>query len=401
MKKIVIIRNKEVILDRDLAILLDTETKYLNQSVKRNIDLFSCDNRFQLDKNEFENWKSQIVTSNQDKMGLRKVPFVFTKKGVEIVINIMKKDINIDSIFNEEMIELPLIYNSSDLSSKIHSIRGLQIMSDCDLAQLYQVETKVLNQAVKRNSNRFPSRFRFQLNEVEFNELISNCEHLRSQFVTSSSEHGGRRYSPFVFTEQGIAMLATVLNSEMAVNTSIKIMDAFIEMRKFITNNATVFQRIENLEQKQISTDIKLNQVFNALEENDVKPKQGLFYNGQMFDAYKLISDKIRSAKKSIILIDNYIDDSTLLLFTKRNKNVKTTFYTKNFKKALKLDLEKHNSQYEPVKIKKLETAHDRFLIIDNKTVYHFGASLKDLGLSWFAFSKLEIDANDILEKLK
>ena len=177
-------------------------------------------------------------------------------------------------------------------------------------------------------------------------------------------------------------------------------MQAFVEMKKFITTNAGIFQRLDNIEQKQIITDQKFEQIFKALEEKSITPKQGIFYNGQIFDAYTLISDIIRSAQKSIILIDNYIDDTVLKQLAKRKKSVKAIVYAKSINKVLKQDLQKHNEQYQRIEIKKLTTAHDRFLLIDRKTVYHFGASLKDAGKKWFAFSKLEIDANDILEKL-
>jgi len=389
--KIWTIRNEIVILDRDLAELCQMETRVFNQAIKRNINLFSEINRFQLNNYEFENWKSQIVISNNDNMGLRKLPFVFTKVGVRIALEILKKNVDLGLLF-EEKIETELIVKNEDLRSKIHNIRGLQVILDFDLAQLYQVETKVLNQAVKRNLNRFPNRFRFQLNEGEMNELVTNCDQFKNL------KHSSKL--PFVFTERGVAMLATILHSDIAIDMSIQIMDMFVESKKFISENANIFKRLGNIEEKLINNDSKFNIIFKAIEENEIKPKQGIFYNGQMFDAYKLAAEIIRSAKKSIILIDNYIDESTLLLFSKRNKNTKTTFYTKNFTTPLKQDLAKYNSQYEHIEIKKLKSSHDRFLIIDKKTVYHFGASLKDLGLAWFGFSKLDIDANDIIEKL-
>jgi len=199
-----------------------------------------------------------------------------------------------------------------DIQERIFTISGVQVMLDSDLAEIYGVETKVFNQAVKRNLDRFPKDFKFQLSEQElFN--------LRSQIVTSSgkahnseSKHGGRRYYPYVFTEQGVAMLSAVLRSETAVKVSIQIMQAFVYMRKFMTINAGVFQRLDKVEQKQIETDSKIDEIFNALEDKSVKPKQGIFYDGQVFDAYKFISDIIRLAKHSIILIDNYVDDTTL-----------------------------------------------------------------------------------------
>ncbi len=195
-------------------------------------------------------------------------------------------------------------------------------------------------------------------------------------------------------------MLSAVLRSETAIKVSIKIMNAFVEMRKFIFTNAGLFQRLDKVEQYQIVTDKKFEQIFKALEDKSIKPRQGIFFDGQIFDAYKLTADIIRTANKSIILIDNYVDDSVLQLFTKRKKDIKTIIYTKKISKALRLDLKKHNAQYQTIEIKQLKSSHDRFLIIDKITVYHFGASLKDLGKKWFAFSKLKIDADDIVRKL-
>jgi hypothetical protein len=264
-------------------------------------------------------------------------------------------------------------------------------MLDNDLAELYGVETRVLNQIVKRNINRFPERFRFQLTKNEFDNLIS-------QNVTSS--WGGVRKSPVVFTEQGVAMLAGLLKSDIAVDVSIKIIDAFVAMRQFISKNAQIFSRLDNVEIKQITfeekTNENFNKIFDALETH--KPKQGIFYDGQIFDAHKFVSDLINSAKKDVILIDNYVDYNTLLLFSEL-KNVGVVIYTKNITDKLKLDIDKFQSQYFKVIVKKLDKSHDRFLIID-KEVYHFGASLKDLGKKWFAFSKLDFSSLDLLHKL-
>jgi len=298
-----------------------------------------------------------------------------------------------------------------NIQNRIFNIRNQQVMIDRDLAELYSVETKVLNQAVKRNNNRFPEIFRFQLTEDEMKLLRSQIvtgsseKSLRSQTVTLETGRGKhRKYLPYVFTEQGVAMLSAVLRSDTAVKVSIQIMQAFVEMKKFISANADVFFRLDNIEKRQIGyqveTEQKFDKVFKALEDKSINPKQGIFYNGQVFDAYTLIADIIRSAKKTIILIDNYIDDTVLKQLAKREKNTTATIYTRNITKILEQDVKKHNEQYPKVELKKLTTAHDRFLIIDSKTVYHFGASLKDAGKKWFAFSKLDIDANDILNKL-
>lgn len=284
------------------------------------------------------------------------------------------------------------IISLEHIESKIYTINGMQVMIDEDLAGLYGVETRVLNQAVKRNSERFPQSFCFQLTEIDL-------ENLRSQIVTSS--WGGRRTLPYAFTEQGVAMLSAVLKSETAVKMSIQIINAFVAMRRFILSNAQVFQRIDNLELKQTQTDKKLSQVLDVIESRDVQPKQGIFYDGQVFDAYVFINDLVKSAKKSVVLIDNYIDESVLVLFSVRKKGVTLSILTKSISKKLQLDIKKHNEQYPPVNIKEFSKAHDRFLIIDGKTVYHVGASLKDLGKKWFAFSKMDISAADILSEVE
>lgn len=290
------------------------------------------------------------------------------------------------------MNELSVI-NEETLRNKIYSIRGFQVMLDRDLAELYQVETKVFNQAVKRNENRFPNDFRFQLTEVEKYELVTNCDRF------TSLKHSS--VNPYAFTEQGVSMLSAILKSNIAVDMSIKIIRSFINMRKFISNNALIFQRLDSLEQKQFKTDEKVDAVLNAIEDKSLKPKQGIFYDGQVYDAYLFISDLIKSAKSSIVLIDNYCDESVLTLLTKRETDVKASIYTKNITKQLQLDIEKHNAQYTKIELKKFNSSHDRFLIIDAKDVYHIGASLKDLGQKWFAFSKLEMDALDILLRLE
>lgn len=278
-----------------------------------------------------------------------------------------------------------------DIQSRIYTVRCLQVMLDMDLASLYHVETRALNQAVKRNQDRFPESFCFQLADSEF-------EILKSQIVMSS--WGGRRTNPYAFTEQGVAMLSAVLRSDVAVEISVKIINAFVTMRRFIASNAKVFQRLDTLELKQLETNKKMEKVLDAIESKEIKPKQGIFFNGQIFDAYKFVSDLFRSARQSIVIIDNFLDDSVLTHLTKRRKNVRTILLTKNIPKSLTLDVEKFNEQYPPIEIKNFKNAHDRFIIIDNVTVYHLGASLKDLGKKWFAFSKMDIGVGDILAKL-
>jgi len=278
-----------------------------------------------------------------------------------------------------------------DIHSQIYTIRGVQVMLDMDLAILYHVGTRVLNQAVKRNLNRFPEQFCFQLTDGEF-------EILKSQIVMSS--WGGRRTNPYAFTEQGVAMLSAVLRSDVAVEVSIQIINAFVAMRRFIVSNAQIFQRLDTLELKQLKTDKKMEKVLNAIESKDIQPKQGIFFDGQIFDAYNFVSDLFRSARESIVIIDNYLDDSVLTHLTKRKKNVSVTLLIRNISRQLALDVEKFNKQYPPIEIKEFKNAHDRFIIIDNATVYHFGASLKDLGKKWFAFSKMDIGTAQMLAKL-
>ncbi|MBW8050768.1 MAG: ORF6N domain-containing protein [Cytophagales bacterium] len=280
-----------------------------------------------------------------------------------------------------------------NIQNLIFTIRDIQVMIDRDLADMYSVETKVLNQAVKRNLNRFPELFRFQLTEKEKIELVTNCDRFKKLKHSS--------VNPYAFTEQGVSMLSAVLYSDTAVNISIQIIQAFVEMKKFISTNASIFQRLDKVELKQIKTDQKFEEIFKALEDKSIKPKQGIFYDGQIFDAYVFVSDLIKSAQKSILLIDNYVDETVLQLFTKRNKNVSVSIYTKNITETLKQDLAKHNSQYPKIEIKEFAKSHDRFLIIDDKELYHFGASLKDLGKKWFAFSKMDADAFNLIANLK
>ena len=277
------------------------------------------------------------------------------------------------------------------IESKIYLIRGAKVMLDRDLAGLYGVPVKRLNEQVKRNIERFPEDFMFQLDLKEFSDL-------KSQFATSS--WGGRRKIPYAFTEQGVAMLSAVLGSETAVKVSVQIMSAFVAMRRFMLSNAQVFQRLGALELKQLETDRKLDKVLTAIESREIKPRQGIFFDGQVFDAYQFVSDLFRTAAKSIIIIDNYIDDTVLTHLGKRNKNVKVTIFTKAVSRQLALDIKKFNEQYQPVEVKEFNNSHDRFLIIDDKTVYHFGASLKDLGKKWFAFSMFDKEAISILSKL-
>jgi hypothetical protein len=270
------------------------------------------------------------------------------------------------------------------IKNKIHTIRGKQVILDRDIALLYGVEVKYLKRQVKRNKKRFPQNFMFELNNKEF-------ENWRSQFVTSKSDRMGLRYNPYAFTEHGISMLSSVLKSDKAIEVSIKIIETFISMRKFLIQNSYLFQRMDNFEVKLIEHDKKIDFLFNKIQE-DIVPKQGIFFDGQIFDAYLFISNLIKKAKNEIILIDNYVDEEILQIFTKTSVEVK--ILTKN---VLNLDVKKLNLQYKNIEIKHFDKSHDRFLIIDND-IYHLGASLKDLGKKWFAFNKME--DKDLLNKL-
>ncbi len=281
--------------------------------------------------------------------------------------------------------------SQKQIENRIFTVRGNQVMIDRDLAEMYQVETKVLNQAVKRNIERFPELFRFQLSDSEKTELVTNCDRFESLKHSSNN--------PFAFTEQGVAMLSAILRSETAVKVSIQIISAFVEMRKLIAGHSGLLQRIDRVEHKQIETDQKFEQVFKALESKDMIPNQGIFFNGQVFDAYELASKIIRSALERIVLIDNYVDENTLTHLAKKKKGVNVLLLSKSISKQLKLDVQKANEQYGNFKLLEFAKSHDRFLVIDNKEVYHLGASLKDLGKKWFAFSKMDVKSVEVIMK--
>lgn len=301
------------------------------------------------------------------------------------------------SINNVNEVEVS-IDDIQKIENAIYTIRGQQVLVDRDLAMLYQVETKVLNQAVKRNIERFPERFRFQLTKEETIELVTNCD--RFKLLKHSS------VCPYVFTEQGVAMLSTVLRSAAAVETSIKIMDAFVAMRHFVSFNAQLFQRLETIEYHQLEmkrrqeqTENRIDEIFDKINKSDM-PQQGVFYDGQIYDAYTFVAGLVRIAECRIILIDNYVDDTVLTLLNKRNSNVAAYIYTDRISRNLQLDIDRHNSQYSPIMVGIYRMAHDRFLIIDDK-VYHIGASIKDLGKKLFGFSLMqELTATELLTKI-
>ncbi len=294
--------------------------------------------------------------------------------------------------------------NSNQLSldfvqSHIYNVRGVQVMVDYELANLYGVETRVLNQAVKRNIERFPERFMFQLTKEEKEAIRQQTNDLKSQNVISS--WGGSRKLPFVFTEQGVSQLSAVLKSKTAIEVSIRIMDAFVAMRRFLTANAGIFQRIEQLEQHQASTDKKMELVLQRMDKlaPTITPEQ-IFATGCVWDAWDYVSQLIRSARQRIILIDNFVDERILTLLTKRQKGVIAIIHSR-YTEQFKLDLEKHNQQYEAINFIQLShKAHDRFLIIDEH-VYLLGASVKDMGMSLCAITKMETSPDIILNILK
>lgn len=291
---------------------------------------------------------------------------------------------------------------NKSIGSFVYIIRGKQVMVDSDLAMLYQVETKNLNKAASRNADRFPEDFRFKLTKEEFDGL-------KFQSGTSNEEQGGRggrRYYPYVYTEQGISMLASVLHSKVAVQVSISIMRTFVEMRRFIANNALLFEKISNIELKQLeyqrSTDEKFNKVFRYIEDH-AESEQKVFFDGQIYDAFSLITSIIRKAQKEIIIIDGYVDVDTLNILAKKNASVDVKIYTYASARLTNTDVANFNAQYPTLTVKKTQVFHDRFIILDRKTAYHIGASLKDAGKKCFGISLLEdpVIVTDLLNRMR
>ncbi len=293
---------------------------------------------------------------------------------------------------------IAVIAETKDIKSLIYVIRGQQVMLDSDLAMLYQVETKVFNQAVSRNIERFPENFRFQLTKEEFDAL-------RSQIATSNGR-GGRRYRPYMFTEQGIAMLSGVLRSDVAVQVSIRIMNTFVEMRRFIANNALLFEKVSDIELKQLeyqkSTDEKFDKVFQYIEDH-AESEQKIFFDGQIYDAFSLITSIIQKAQKEIILIDGYVDVDTLNILAKKNDGVDVKIYTYANAQLTNRDAANFNAQYPTLTVKKTQAFHDRFIVLDGKTAYHIGASIKDAGKKCFGISLIDDSGvvADLLNRLK
>jgi hypothetical protein len=255
----------------------------------------------------------------------------------------------------------------------VYQLRGYPVALDADIAERFGTTTGPFNQTIRRNIDRFSEDFAFQLTAVEWDDL-------KSQNVISNNDKMGLRRPPFVFTEQGVAMLSAVLRSQTAVIVSLEIMNAFVALRKTLIFQSGILQRIEGIERKILESDQKFDKVFKALENKDSVPSQGVFFDGQVFDAYELASKIIRSAKKTIILIDNYINEATITHLAKKEKVVRVSLLTKTISKQLELDIRKANEQFGGFEAKVFDKSHDRFLIIDGKEIYHLGASLKDLG---------------------
>ena len=293
-----------------------------------------------------------------------------------------------------------------NIESLIRVIRGQQVMLDSDLAMLYGVETKRLNEQVKRNIERFPEDFMFQLTQDEairsrsqIATLNNEEDNLKSQIATSS--WGGARKRPFAFTRNGVAMLSSVLKSEIAVGVNIRIMRAFTMIPQLVNHNTQIIQRIFNIEQHQQETDKTIKVILDKIEDISPKPlPEQIFPTGCVWDAWAFISDLVRNAKQRIILIDNFVDDRVLSMFTKRANGVSATIHTR-YNEQFLIDLKKHNTQYPEIEFIQLpHRNHDRFLIVDDK-VYFIGASLKDIGTGLCAVAEMEIAPEIILGLVK
>lgn len=304
-------------------------------------------------------------------------------------------------------INVPVIVDSTEerIENLIHYVRGQQIMIDSDLAMLYNVETKRLNESVKRNAKRFPESFCFQLTEDEYADL-------RSQIATSNTEienafsKGGRRYLPYAFTEQGIAMLSAILRSDEAIQISVNIMNTFVKMRRFLAENALMFDKLNSLELKQLEyqkeSNEKFDQIFAYISEHE-EVGQKIFFEGQIYDAFSLLVNLVEKAEKSIVLIDNYVDVGTLNILSKKKDGVDVTIYTVRRTRLASQDIANFNSQYPTLTVNYTGVFHDRFLIIDEESAYHIGASIKDAGKKCFGISRIEDIGiiSDILQRLE
>ena len=287
---------------------------------------------------------------------------------------------------------------SRTIENRVFTVRDKQVMLDRDLAALYGVTTKALNQACKRNKERFPESFAFILTEFEYGVIRSQFVTLERKTTVGKGTHS--KYIPTVYTELGVAMLSAVLKSEKAIAVSIEIMEVFVMLRRSIHTGNLMLERMDSLEKRMIGYDLKFDEINRFITHHEL-PKHGIFFEKQIFDAYAFFSDIVSRARKSIILIDNYIDHTVLLQLAKRRANVSATIYTERISATLQLDLTKHNAQYQPIEIQRINQVHDRFLIIDEKELYHVGASIKDLGKKWFAFSRMDSLAGEVARRLR
>ena len=423
--KIIEVRGKKVILASDLAKLFNIETKRINENVKRNRNKFSNNDCFQVDKKEYEKivlWsqdlslRSQTTTLNENKNSrgnhLKYLPYVFTSNGIEVLVSILKSSkIKLIAkefleVFDEEnsyeIIKKSPEIQEINIQNMIYKIRKERVILDYDLANLYEYSqgVKALNQAVKRNIKRFPKDFYFQLTEDKFDIL-------RSQIVTANKKITKQRTLPYVFTEHGVAMLASILKTDIATNMSIKIIRTFVAMRQYLENNNNLMLNINNINNRLDNFDIKFlkqnhkiekqqNEIKNQnkkLEElfkifNSNEKKELIFMNGEVYDSYSKIIDIMSKAQKNLIIIDNYADKSVLDMLCKIKINI--TLIIKNYGILKKIDIEKYNKQYHNLKIIYSNNFHDHFIIIDKQDIYHLGASINHAGSKVFAINQLE-----------
>ena len=387
------VRGKRVMLDSDLAKLYECNngTKELNQLVRRHIEKFSSDMYFQLEKEEYlELLRSQIVTLKVSTgQHVKYLPYVFSLEGIEVLNSLIRNE-NKEKIYkkilndfqdakNFDLVEMRA--NPHKIEDLIYEVRGRQVMLDSDLAKLYQCKngTKDINKAVKRNIERFPENFVFKL---------TPDENLRFQIGTSNENNvGGRRYCSYAFTEQGVAMLSGVLKTEVAVKVSIAIMNAFVLMRKYISNNLMEQQLINNQVMRNTEDIKKLQESFNKFEEKKENVNEIYFY-GRIYDAYSKIVDILKEGKEEVIIIDRYADKSVLDMI--RDIKAKVILIVKRNGLLKEIDIEKYNKQYHNLKVKYDNTYHDRYIIIDRKKVYHLGSSLNQAGSRTFSINILE-----------
>ena len=386
------IRNMKVILDSDVAKICNIKTKVLNQTIKRNIDKFSNIDYFKLNDADYQVLRSQIVTSNitEGSGGRRYNPYVFSESGIKKLATILKNKDELNDIinaFNMNKLESNLHDNSNKINNLIYENRGKQVMLDYDLATLYKTETKRINEAVKNNIEKFPNRFSWVLTDEESDIfLVEN-------FDQKTETRGGRYKNPRVFTEQGVVMLATILKTKVAIETSIKIVDAFVSMRRYFSNNLIEQKNINNLlirheeDIRKNTEDIKIIQ--ETLSRFDSKKiVNEIYFNGQIFDAYSKIVDIFNTTKKELIIIDGYADKTVLDMI--KNLKCDVILIIKNKGNLSALDISKYNSQYTNLKVVYNDDFHDRYFILDKSIIYHCGTSINHAGSKTFSINIIE-----------